>query len=436
MSRRNRIEKPDNVFGELENKNQFDGINFEDNEPQTSSDIANAGYGAPQGHNDFSKMRTREKINYRNIEDVYPNPTQPRRVIPSSLRQYWRGTDADSMAQFFDAWLREVNLERGQRSANGHFPLDDILFGDETRRTATIHQIGSEDETLDQIGAGDEISSPRERALLRVVELAASIRRDGLTNPISVNSLPNGYEIETGERRWLAYQLLNWRMGHETDDFQKIPVREVDGVSIWRQASENNVRADLNAIGMARQFALLLMDLLADEKGEDFTRFNEYDHEQDFYAQVSDGNSYRIPRNRGEDLLNAMGLSDAGQLRHVRRLLRLPTVVWQLADDLNWAESFIQRTILTPANNAEDEIRSAIVQAKREGYYIPLMDDYDDLLEQSKPATSGKSQKRYTRKEFEKSLAPKVFNFIEKMDRKHKQETLDWLRAKLEELDS
>ena len=175
----------------------------------------------------------------------------------------------------------------------------------------------------------------------------ASIRRDGLTNPISVVRRGNNYELETGERRWLAYHLLHWKFGendllpnNKQRNWSRIPARIVKEVDIWRQASENNARDNLNAISKARQLALLLMDL---HGWEHFSTFNEFENEQDFYSQVADGNEWRIPRGHGEVLLNAMGLSDASQLRQYRALLRLPLADWRKADDENLTEGELRK---------------------------------------------------------------------------------------------
>src|SRR5690606_4780692 len=130
---------------------------------------------------------------------------------------------------------------------------------------------------------------PIESALIRVIDLSASIRRDGLTNPITIADEDGQFIIETGERRWLAYHLLYWRLNtlnnDDQHDWSRIPAHVVDELSIWRQASENNARADLNAIGKARQLALLLMDIFVQE-GVQFEHLDNYQNDQTFYAQV------------------------------------------------------------------------------------------------------------------------------------------------------
>jgi hypothetical protein len=65
--------------------------------------------------------------------------------------------------------------------------------------------------------------------------------------------------------------------------------------------------------------------------------------EQEYYAQVADGEQFRVPRGEGERLLNAMGLKNPTQIRQYRKLLRLPGDVWRRADDEDWPESRLRK---------------------------------------------------------------------------------------------
>lgn len=422
--RRERGDSPDDLLGEL-GSNEVVQTNIGD---LTASDIADAGYGSSIRHDDaFAKLgRGREKIIRTSIEEIYPNITQPRRAIPAVMSQYWTGQiDVESMADFFEHWLNEIDLER-QQSHHDAFPLDAYLAGEATPRAQDAE---GDEEQLEQIPQWR--LGPKEAALMPVIELAASIFRDGLVNPISIAQNGALYEIETGERRWLAYHLLNWRFAAESDEWQKIPARQVDGVSIWRQANENNARADLNAIAKARQFALLLMNIRATEKGDKFQAYHSFDHEQAYYAQVEDGQEYRIPSGAGEKLINAMGISDVGQLRHLRRLLRLPRIVWTVADDLNWSENFIQKNILANADE-EEMIRRAVSQALREQYPDYLLEDYKPLLEQKAESQTGKSQLTFG--DLASSVLPKLEKQIAALDRKDRSQAIAYLEDLLERL--
>lgn len=243
------------------------------------------------------------------IYTIVPDATQPRRALPTEVRKKWDG-DPTSVPALFMEWVRRTRE---------YAPLVvAILNGEETERP---------EEVPAHVGA-----------LLEIADLAASIRRDGLTNPITVVAHHDGYIIETGERRWLAYHLLVAHTGE--DRWTKIPARVVEQFNRWRQAAENNTRQDLNAIGKARQLAVLLMELL--QHTHEFKSLDAFEHEQGFYAQVADGEMFRTPRGKGELLLNATGLKNAIQLRQYRALLRLPHDVWEQADDGNWTEYYIR----------------------------------------------------------------------------------------------
>lgn len=359
--RRDRGDNPDDLLGALRDTQTAPETEF------TASDIANQAYGSQVP---FEGMTRAVRARPVAIDQIHPDPAQPRRAIPSAIRHYWDG-NPQNVPYLLTMWVREVEVERGRP-----FDAASYLAGTATDRVPLVF-----DEA--QLGPVGGRTGALESALLRVIDLAASIRRDGLTNPITVVYTGGEYFVETGERRWLAYHLLNMHRLPQDDDWSKIPARIVENMSLWRQASENNARDDLNAIARARQFALLLMDL---HGWQNFRPFEDFREEQGFYAQVADGERWRIPRGSGEPLLNAMGLSHPNQLRHIRRLLRLPAVVWMLADDLNWSENFIQKDLLATAADEDDLIRRAVLQARSEGYSVSSLTVYDHLLPPSRPS--------------------------------------------------
>jgi hypothetical protein len=306
----------------------------------TVSSFANAGYGSRVGDDIFPELnKGKIKVFLIPIDLIYPDSAQPRRTTPSSVRQYWDGQpDSESMAHLFEKWLQEVKLEKGGKD----FELEGYLTGASTERAPA---------EISEIFAGKEASlkiASCELALLQVVSLAASIKRDGLTNPITVVQRDRYHAIETGERRWLAYQLLNWYFGNQNNDWSKIPARVVEKINIWRQATENNARADLNAIAKARQLALLIMDLYTTELGTKFRPFELFKTEQAFYAQVADPIQYKILYGKGELILNAMGFDNKSTIKRYRDLLSLPSDIWTRADDFNVPESVLRQMVTQP----------------------------------------------------------------------------------------
>ena len=89
----------------------------------------------------------------------------------------------------------------------------------------------------------------------RLQDLAASIARHGLIQPVIVRHLPNGdYQIIAGERRWRAARIAG---------LSEIPVRvlEADDRSVAELALvENLQREDLNPMEEARGYQKLISD--------------------------------------------------------------------------------------------------------------------------------------------------------------------------------
>ena len=269
------------------------------------------------------------------IVDIFPDPAQPRRVVPSQARAVWNGEPA-GIVDVLKSWMYLAQEERGRE-----FSADELY---------ALLQTDTDYEWEGAIG-------PLESSFLDLVGLANDIRRNKLTNPVTVVRRGTGYQLETGERRWLAYHLLYAVL--QDEQWSRIPAREVQEANVWRQASENNIRVSLNAIGRARQLALLLMDIYAKD-GTSFQAYSEVVQtslcDRPFYAQVADGEAFRIPRNHGTAILTAMGLKNSVQLRQYRALLRLPDDIWLKADDENWDEFKVRShtvTAVTVSSNSE-----------------------------------------------------------------------------------
>lgn len=262
-----------------------------------------------------------ERVKVRNVEitGIDPDPLQPRTVIPGSIRGDWI-PNGEEMQNFIQHWINESRLD-----------------------VPELFQLDDDDEMPEGEG-------PVQTALLRVISLAKSIRRDGLTNPITVTGNRPAL-IETGERRWVAYHLLHF-LYPDDGYYEKIPARQMPDRSLLRQATENSARADLNAIAKARQYALLIMYYA----GEDLFRpLADFEHEQGFYAQAA---SHRVPYGRADDICNAMGLK-IRQVRYLSQLLKLSYEAWQMADEYDVPEAIL-RPVIGHAQDEMDAIQSWI----------------------------------------------------------------------------
>ena len=283
------------------------------------------------------------------IFDIYPDPMQPRRAIPSSVRQGWDGSPA-GVERVLVAWHQAVCEERGE-----WFDLHEHLQAE-----------GDAEDAHRKIG-------PLEKSFLKVIDIAGSVRREGLTNPITVTEIrarnASGraegdraqYQLETGERRWLAYHLLNAEFPGENWD--KIPARVIDTASIWRQASENNARDNLNAIAKARQYALLMMDLWSNDPQSpvQFEPFDAFENEREFYAQIVSKQVNRAPSGKNHLIMSAMGVSSRGSLSFYKRFLTLPDEVWQIGDDYDLPEEFLYRLAKMEPEQAIAEVRKIVL---------------------------------------------------------------------------
>lgn len=284
-------------------------------------EVADEIYGASNGDGlDTGRVVARPTP----LDEIWADLRQPRRAIPSSVRNGWDGNPKD-VSGLLQSWSRlAVSMTDGT--------IDFMAL-------------------LDGTGEGADIDGlhPLVEAYVQLLRLAQDIRRVGLSNPISVIRMAKGgWMIESGERRYLAYHLLNMYDGG-AGKWSKIPAIVSDGKDfVWRQASENTARRQLNAIGMARQLALLIM---ASRDGTEDIKYSSYGEivipggcDRRYYAQVANGSIHRIPKGMGERIQAAMGLSMA-QLSHYRNLLRLyeddenlNDLLWTRADIEDWPE--------------------------------------------------------------------------------------------------
>lgn len=332
---------------------------------------ASEGYGHDMGA-PIIDIQTKPIIRAKPIDifKIQPNPMQPRRLVPSQFR------DGALMDQI-EAWLDEVEGSSGRA-----LPLEALILGKVELRAREERQAIAE-----------------ELPLLRLADLAASIHREGLTNPITVAGSDDSYMIETGERRWAAYHVLHAFIGG--DAYRAIPARRVAELNLWRQASENTARDNLNAIARARQIALLLMDM---HGWENFEPIESFDREQDFYAQVADVAKWRVPYGRAEQLCAACGFENASRIRQYRALLRLSGEQWITADDRNIAE-FELRKWLHPRSDTAVTKRDS----KRKASTLP------SALER-----------------FDKHVTKSQFG---RMERGEQQWAIDWVKALLERME-
>lgn len=305
----------------------------------TDSQAVDAAIFGPQGGSLDQLDSGRVVVKPMSIFDIWADPKQPRRALPLNIRMHWNGNPND-----VPALLRQLH-QVAEAAASQALDVVALLNG--------------EGEGLDS----DKFPSVAEE-YLSLVRLGQNIKANGLINPITVVESDGRHLIESGERRWLAYHLLHMHLGEQ---WAKIPAAKGSRTdSVWRQATENTARRQLNAIGMARQIALLIMAARGTPPMESGQQYKEYDEivtpgvcDRRFYAQVADGSVHRIPKGMGERIQGAMGLG-MEQISYYRALLRLTPdelvndVLWTRADIENWPEGWMREIrTLTPVKVSE-----------------------------------------------------------------------------------
>jgi hypothetical protein len=273
------------------------------------------------------------------IINIWPDIKQPRRAIPLAVRGEWDG-NPEYMPAVLNIWTA---MTLGELSAD--LTLKDFINGSDKVATAL------EDVTL----------PPLTQDYLDLLSLAGDILRHGLENPIAVVERGD-YVIESGERRWVAHHILT-HAGFKGFDKVNARVQPSQG-AVWRQASENGIRKPLNAIGLARQLALLIMDMY---EGDDGVTWDDYHtlvtpggSDRPFYAQVKNGQVWSIKKGFAQRILDATGLKNKSQISRYRALLDIPDELWVQADNENWAEGAIRNYLnpvdRLPIGNLSDDV--------------------------------------------------------------------------------
>lgn len=249
------------------------------------------------------------------IFKIWPDRKQPRRAIPFVIQGQWDGNPA-TVPDLLQVWWEAAEKAIGQQ----------------INIKRTMNGLG---DGIDF--KGDELPGIT-RSYLELLSLASSIYRDGLIEPITVVKQGQAWQIVAGERRWLAHHLIHDVM----NDKGRVLAIEKQQFSIWEQAAENGARNPLNAIGTARQLALLIMDL---REGTDGVKFYDYDTmilpgecDRKFYAQAQ---AHNIPRGMSQKVLDAMGFTSSRVIWDYRKLWTVSDEIWIQADAESWSKTKI-----------------------------------------------------------------------------------------------
>lgn len=272
------------------------------------------------------------------ISRILPDPIQPRRAMPEEFRAHW--ISGSPIADVISAWRDAVE---GELEETGLPPDAESWLVIDTEH----------DQVFDR-PARDLTLRPYARMWVELLRLAASILQAGLEQPITVYEWSEDlYRVQAGERRLLAYHVLNY---YRFANFEAIPALVREAYDPLRQAAENGARQDLNAIGTARQIALLLLSL----HGYDLTADQQPDRA--WYATAAD---LAIPYGRAQQFAVVVGLASPRMVQRHKQLLLLPSAAWLIADEMNWTEGKI-RGLMSRAANDDQLIAIANEQMRQE----------------------------------------------------------------------
>ncbi len=154
-------------------------------------------------------------VAYLPLDQVRPDPAQPRRVLPPAIDTAFRHT------------------------------------GDVSAALAAWAPLAQADE-------------PARAAYQALTGLADTLAVDGLINPITVRPLNDGYQIVSGERRWWAHHWLaaqSRAVKHGQPGCIAALVRRPDEITPTLQLVENLHRQDLCAVELALGLAALIDQL-------------------------------------------------------------------------------------------------------------------------------------------------------------------------------
>jgi hypothetical protein len=243
------------------------------------------------------------------LDRIRPDPAQPRRVLPESIRKEFLAGHINPR-QALERWEAMV-AEEAARLGRPRPDWQALLERNPEDRAEDVMAVDAPGHP-----------GPEEEALRSIVATAATILHGGQVSPITVSEIDSGgyYRIETGERRYWAHHWLNMWL---PNGFEQIQCLVVEHASPWRQAAENASREELSAMALARQVATLLLDLY------DIRPDYSMSIPNDWYRQAL---NYRVPRGEGAALRAALGGIERSQFNRIQALLALPDSVWELAD--------------------------------------------------------------------------------------------------------
>lgn len=293
------------------------------------------------------------------LDRVRPDPAQPRHVLPDAIRGEFLSGRINAR-QALERWEALVVDEVSRRGR----PRPDWQ---------ALLERNPEDRDEDRGDVDPPGRAGAEEEMLRsIVATAATIRYGGQVSPITVVEIDGGsyYRIETGERRYWAYQWLNIWISSGFDQIQCIVVPDA---SPWRQAAENTSREGLSSIALARQLATLLLDMY--DIRPDYSR----PIPNDWYRKALE---YRVPRGEGAALRAALGGIERSQFSRIQAILRLSDPVWELVDRYRLEEKHLRYVLKVEDESLQLRLVRLIIDRELSAEQVRRMVESGEFLSQ------------------------------------------------------
>jgi len=281
------------------------------------------------------------------LDKIWCDPKQPRRVFPIEVRGEWLGSPA-AIPDLLRRWCTYIE--------------------DSIHQEIDVRRLVMGADTTEYAAEADDF--------VELCQLAANFVNGDMTNAITVSAGYGGnFIVETGERRLLAHHLL---VMYGSDKYAKIAARVVKR-NLYRQASENAARSPLNAVGTARQLALLIIDMYGADKFESWeVCVPPGNCDRAYYAQVANGNRWPIKPGYLNAFLRATGIKNRTMVARYRDILNLDDKYWERADRENWSEKRC-RDMLADLREFEEK-RKQLNHEKATGTHTTLLQLQHDFV--------------------------------------------------------
>ena len=277
------------------------------------------------------------------LDQLVPDLNQPRHVVPDDLRERLL-TGNPPGEVLWEAWRR--------------------CLGEELYGTMRSHDL-SPAEALAKRREEGPLDLALQLTLEGLVELADSIVRHGLRQPINVYDMGGGkYRVAEGERRWWAHvYLYTVRLHYEAETIlaRVQPLPDGDLEVLARQHAENAHRADLSAVARARAIRQV-------REAVEKPLGTQGSWEQDASTPLPPRNSNTLDDLTGQQLVKLTGKGMSGRMvRNYLALLTLLPGTQALAEAAGLSEKAL-RPIVSLDDSAE-QIR--LVHALAAGEMTP-----------------------------------------------------------------